>query len=165
MDYSMPGLPVHHQLPEFIQTHVHWVEDAIQPSHPLLSPSPAFDLSQHQALFQWISWPKYWSFSFSISPSNEYSGLISSRVDWLDLLAVQGTLKSLLHHHSSKASDGQLGIYQIFMFAKIRKLLHTYICAYMQAFFWATCLEMGLLGQKVCTLRWIHTNWLLKMLF
>ena len=109
MDCSTPGLPVHHQLPEFTQTHVHWVGDAIQPSHPLSSPSPpAFNLSQHQSLFKWVSylhqWPKYWSFSFSISPSNEYSGLVSFRMDWLDLLAVQGTLKSLLQHHSSKAS-------------------------------------------------------------
>ena len=90
MDCSTPGLPVHHQVPEFTQTHVHWVSDAIQPSHPLLYPSPpAFNLSQHQSLFKWVSscirWPKYWS--FSISPSNEYSGLISFRVDWLDLLA------------------------------------------------------------------------------
>ena len=80
-----------------------------QPSHPLASPSPlAFNLSQHQGLFQGvrfrIRWPKYWSFSFSISPSNEYSGLISFRKDWFGLLAVQGTLKSLLQHHSSKAS-------------------------------------------------------------
>ena len=109
MDCSMPGLPVHFQLPEFTQTHVHWVSDAIQPSHPLSSPSPpAFNLSQHQSLFKWVSscirWPKYWSFSFSISPSNEYSGWISFRMHWLDLLAVQGTLKSLLQHHSSKAS-------------------------------------------------------------
>ena len=94
---SMPGFPVHHQLPEFTQAHAHWVSDAIQPSHSL-SPSspPAFNLSQQ--------WPKYWSFSFSITPSNEYSGLISFRMDWLDLLAVQGILKSLLQHHSSKAS-------------------------------------------------------------
>ena len=109
MDCSMPGFPVHHQLLELIQSHVHQVGDAIQPSHPLSSPSsPAFNLSQHQGLFQWVSssirWPKYWSFSFSISPSNEYSGLISFRMDWLDLLAAQGTLKSLLQHHSSKAS-------------------------------------------------------------
>ena len=100
-----PGFPVHYQLPEFTQTHVHWVSDAIQLSHPLLSPSlPAFNLSAHQGLFQWVSSWHHWSFSFSISPSNEYSGLISFRMDWLDLLAVQGTLKSLLHHHSSKAS-------------------------------------------------------------
>ena len=109
MDCSMPGLPVHRQLSEFNQTHVHWVGDTIQPSHPLSSPSPsAFNLSQHQGLFKWVNssirWPKYWSFSFSISPSNEYSGLISFMMGWLDLLAVQGTLKSLLQHHSSKTS-------------------------------------------------------------
>ena len=88
-------------------THVHWVSDAIQPSHPLSSPSlPALYLFQHQGLFQCVSlhirWPKHWSFSFS--PSSEYSGLISFRIDWFDLLAVQGTLKSLLKHHNSKAS-------------------------------------------------------------
>ena len=105
MHCSTPGLPVHHQLPEFVQTHVRWVSDAIQPSHPLLSPfPPSFNLSQHQGLFIWVRWPKYWSFSFSISLSNEYSGLISFRMEWLDLLAVQGTLNSLLQHHSSKAS-------------------------------------------------------------
>ena len=97
MDCSTLGLPVHHQLLEFTQTHVHWVGDAIKPSHPLSSPSPlAFSLQPR--------WPKYWSFSFSISPSNEYPGLISFRMDWLDLLAVQGTLKSLLQHHGSEAS-------------------------------------------------------------
>ena len=106
---STPGLPVHHQLPEFTQTHVRWVSDAIQPSHPLSSPSPpAFNLSQSQGLFQWVSSShqvaKVLSFSFSISPFNEYSGLISFSMDWLDLLAIQGTLKSLLQHHSSKAS-------------------------------------------------------------
>ena len=109
MDCSTPALPVHHQLPEFTQTHVHQVRDAIQQSHPLSSPSPpTFNLSQHQDLFQWVrsshQVTKYWSFSFNISPSNEYSGLISFRVDWLDLLAIQGTLKSLFQHHSSKAS-------------------------------------------------------------
>ena len=98
MDRSTLGLPVHHQLLEFIQTHIHQVGDAIQPSHPLSSPSPlAFNLSQHQGLSNelvlQIRWPKYWSFSFHISPSNEYSGLISFRMDWLDLLGVQGTLK------------------------------------------------------------------------
>ena len=90
-----------------LRTHVHWVDDAIQASHPLLSPSsPALTLSQHQGIFQsalCIRWPKYWSFSFSISPSNEYSELISFRIDWFDL-AVQGTLKSLLQCHSLKAS-------------------------------------------------------------
>ena len=109
MNRSTPGLPVHHQLPEFTQTHIHQVGDAIQPSHPLSSPSPpAPNPSQHQGLFQWVNSShevaKYWSFSFSMSPSNEFSGLISFRMDWLDLLAVQGTLKSLLQHHSSKAS-------------------------------------------------------------
>ena len=97
------------QLLELAQTHAHQASDAIQPSHPLSSPfPPAFNLSQYQALFQLVSscirWPKYWSFSFNISPSNKYSGLISFRMDWLDLLAVQGTLRSLLQHHSSKAS-------------------------------------------------------------
>ena len=95
---------VHHQLPELAQTLVHWVSSAIQPSHPLSSPSlPTFNLSQHHGLFKWLSSfrrPKYWS--FIISPSNEYSELISFRIDWLSLLAVQGTLKSLLQHHSSK---------------------------------------------------------------
>ena len=104
---SMPGFPVHHQLQEFTQTHVHWVGDAIQTSHPLSSPSlPAFNLSQHFWVFSnesvpHIRWPKYWSFSFSISPSNEYSGnMISFRMDRLDLLAVQRTLKSLLQRLS-----------------------------------------------------------------
>ena len=109
MNHSSPGLPVHHQLPEFTQTHVHRVRDAIQPSHPRSSPSPtAPNPSKHQSLFQesglCIKWPKYWSLSFSISASNEYSGLISFRMDWLYLLAVQGILKSLLQHHSSKTS-------------------------------------------------------------
>ena len=105
MDCSTPGIPVHHQLPDFPLIHVHWVSDTIQPSHPLSSPSvPTFNLSQHEGLFKWVRWPKYWSFSFNISPSNEYSGLISYRISWFDLLAVQGTLKSLLQHHSSKAS-------------------------------------------------------------
>ena len=105
----MPGFPVYHKLPEIAQTHVHPVGDAIQTSHPLSSPfPPAFNLSSIRVfsneLVLHIRWPKYWSFSFSISPSNECSGLISFRMDWFDLLAVEGTLKSLLQHHSSKAS-------------------------------------------------------------
>ena len=100
--------PVHHHLPEFTETHVHWVGDAIQPSHPLSSPSPTFNFSSIRVfsnkLVLHIRWPKYWSFSFSISLSNEYLGLISFRIDWLDPLAVQGTRKSLLQHHTSKAS-------------------------------------------------------------
>ena len=145
MNCSTPGLPVHHQLPEFTQTHVHQVGDAIQPSHPLLSPVaykalvssiislnllrfmsiesvmlpnhfilchpllllpsvfPSIRVFSNESVLC-IRWPKYQSFSFSISPSSEYSGLISFRTDWLDLLAVQETLKSLLQHHSSKAS-------------------------------------------------------------
>ena len=109
MDCSTPGFPVLHYLLDFTQTRVHRVSDAIQPSHPLSSPSPpAFNLSQHQVFSNesvlCIRWPKYWGFSFNISLSNEYSGLISFRMDWLDLLAVQGTLESLLQHHSLKAS-------------------------------------------------------------
>ena len=110
MNPSTPGLCVHHQLLEFTQIYVHRVSDAIQLSHPLSSPSPpAPNPSQHQSLFQWVNsshmrWPKYWSFRFSIIPSKEQPGLISFRMDWLDLLAVQGTLKSLLQHHSSKVS-------------------------------------------------------------
>ena len=109
IDCSMPGYSVLHCLLEFAQIHVHWVGEAIQPSHPLLPPSsPAFHLSQHQGLFQWVSSShqvtKVLELQFGISPSNEYSGLISFRIDWFDLLAVQGTLKSLLQHHSSKAS-------------------------------------------------------------
>ena len=113
MDCSTPDLPVHHQLPEFTQTHVHWVRDAIQPSHILSSPSPpAFNLSQPQGLFKWVTsshqvcgiYTIYWTFNFNISPSNEYPGLISFRMDWLDFLAGQGTLKSLFQHHSSKVS-------------------------------------------------------------
>ena len=114
MDCRTPGLPVHHQLPELAQTHVHPVHNVIQPSYPLLSPSPpALNLSQHQGLFHesvfFIRWPNYWRFIFSISPSSEYSGLISFRIDWFDLLAVQGTLKSLLQHNSSKASRITIG--------------------------------------------------------
>ena len=108
MDCSTPGFPVYHQLPELAQTHVHRIRDAIQPSHPLSFPSPlAFNLSQHQGFYNesvLIRWSKYWSFSFSISASNEYSELISFRIGWFDILAVQGTLKSLLQHHSSKSS-------------------------------------------------------------
>ena len=109
MDCSTPGFPVHHQLPELAQTHVHQVGDAIQPSHPLcplvLLPSmfpSIMVLSKESVLY--IRWLKYWYFNFTINPSNEYSGLISFGMDWLDLLAGQGTLKSLLQHHSSKAS-------------------------------------------------------------
>ena len=124
MDCSMPGFPVHHQLLEFTQTNAHRVGGAIQPSHPLLSPSPpAFNLSQNQGLFQWVSSlhqvAKHWTFSFSISPSNEYSGLISFRIDWLGLLAVQGTLKSLHQHHCSKAPIIQCSAFFIVQLSQI----------------------------------------------
>ena len=109
MDCNRPGFPVHHQFLELAQTHVHRVGDAVQLSHPLLSlsPLPSIFLSIRvfsNELVLSIRWSEYWSFSCSISFSNEYSGLISFRIDWLDLLAVQGTLKSLLQHHSLKAS-------------------------------------------------------------
>ena len=109
MNRSTPSLPVHHQLPESTQTHVHRVGDVIQPSHPLSSllllPSifPSIRVFSNESALH-IRWPKYWSFSFNISPSNQHPGLVSFRMDWLDLLAVQGTLKNLLQHHSSKAS-------------------------------------------------------------
>ena len=109
MNHSTPGLPVHHQLLEFTQTHVYQVGDAIQPSHPLLSllllsPIPAsIRVFSNESTLR-VRWPKYWIFNFNISPSNEHPGLISFRMEWLDLLAVHGTLKSLLQHHSSKAS-------------------------------------------------------------
>ena len=118
MTCSTPGLPVHHQLPEFTQTHVHCVGDAIQPSHPLLSPLllssifPSIRVFSNEIVLR-IRWPKDWSFSFNIRPSNEHLGLISFRMDWLDLLAVQGTLKSLLQHHSSKASIFQCSAFSI----------------------------------------------------
>ena len=120
-----PGLPVHHQLLELTHTHVHRVGDAIQPSHPLLSlflpPSifPSIKVFSNESVLH-IRWPKYWSFSFNISPSNEYSGQISCRVNWLNLLAVQGTIKSLLQHHSSKAS-----ILQCSAFFKSNSHIHT----------------------------------------
>ena len=108
MNRSMPGLPVHNQRPEFTQIRVHRVGDAIQPSHPLSFPSaaaipPSIRVFSNESTLH-MRWPKYLSFSFSISPSSEYPGLITFRMDWLDLLAVQGTLKSLLQHYSLKAS-------------------------------------------------------------
>ena len=148
MDCSTPGLPVLHQLLEFAQTHVHWVGDAIQPSHPLLLPSPpAFNLSQHQGHFQRVSSShqvtKYSSFSFSISPSNEYSGLISFRMDWLDLLAVQETLKSLLQCHSSKASVFQHSAFFIV------QLSHPYMTT----------------GKTIALTRWTFVGKVMSLLF
>ena len=109
MDCSTPGFPVLHYFPEFAQMCVWWVSEAIQPSHPLLPllflPSifPSIRIFSNESVLR-IRWPKYWSFSFSISPSSEYSGLLSFRMDWLDRCAVQGTLKSFLQHHISKTS-------------------------------------------------------------
>ena len=109
MQCSTPGFPVLHCLLEFARTHVHWDDDAIQPSYPLLplllllSVFPSITVFSKELALH-IRWPKYWSFSFSISPFDEYSGLISLKVDWFDLLAVQGTLESLLQHHSWKAA-------------------------------------------------------------
>ena len=145
MDCSMPGLPIHHQLPELTETHVHRVGDAIQPSQLLSSPSPsAFNLSQQQGLFKWVSYLlKYWSFSFSISRSNAYSGLISFRMDWLDLLAVQGTLKCLLQYHSSKAS-----IIQCSAFFAVQ-LLHPYMAT----------------GQTIALTLWTFVNRVMALLF
>ena len=126
MNHSTPGLPVHHQLLESTQTHVHWVGDAIQPSHLLSSllllPSifPSIRVFSNKSVLC-IRWPKYWSFSFNISPSNEHPGPISLRMDWLDLLAVQWTLKSLLQHHSSIASILQHSAFFIV------QLLHPYM--------------------------------------
>ena len=118
MDCSMPGFPVLHHLLELAETHVHWVSDAIQLFHHLLPPfPPAFNFPQYQGLFQWVSSLHQvakvlsFSFSFSISPSSQYSGLISFRMDWLDLLAVQGTLKSLLPHYSLKALILQFSVF------------------------------------------------------
>ena len=134
MNCSMPGLPVYHQFLEFIQTHIHQVSDTIQPSHPLSSPSPpAPNPSQHQSLFQKVNlrmrWPKYWSFSFIISPSNEHPGLVSFRMDLVDLLAVQGTLKSLLQHHSSKASILQCSaFFTVQLSHSLLRLLSAIIC-------------------------------------
>ena len=115
MDYSTPSVPILHHLPECAQTHVLWVSDAIQPPHPLLpfllpSVFPSIRAFSNDLPFC-IRWPKYWSFSFSISLSNEYSGLISFRMDWLDFLVVQGILKHLLQHHSSKASISHMCTY------------------------------------------------------
>ena len=176
MNRSMPGLPVQHQLPEFTQTHVHRVGDAIQPSHPLSSPSPPVpNPSQHQRrvseftgkmpafpeLFLLlppippsirvfsnestlrIRWPKYWSFSLSISPSNEHPGLVSFRMDWLDLLVAQGTLKSLLQHHSSKASILQRSAFFIV------QLSHPYMTT----------------GKTIALTRWTFVSKVISLLF
>ena len=148
MDCSTQSLPVHHQLPEFTQTHVHWVGDAIQPSHPLSSPFPlAFNLSQHQGLFKSVSSlhqvAKVLEFCFNISSSIEHSRLISLRMDWLDLLAVHGTLKSLLQHHSSKASIPRCSAFFIV------QLSHPYVTT----------------GKAIALTRWTFVNKVMSLLF
>ena len=141
----MPGLPVHHQLPESTQTHVHWAGDAIQSSHPLLLLPSIFPsimvFSKESALL--IRWPKYWSFSFSISPSNEHPELISFKMDCLDFLTVQGTLKSLLQHHSSKAS-----IVQCSAFFTVQ-LSHPYMST----------------GKAIALTRWTFVDKVMSLLF
>ena len=145
----MPGLPVHHQLPELTQTPVHTFGDAIQPSHLLSSPSapspsisPRIRVFSNESVFC-IRWPKYWSFSFSISPSNEYSGLISFRMDWLDLLAIQGNLKSPLQHNSSKAS-----VLQCTAFFTVQ-LSHSYMTT----------------GKTIALTRWTFAGKVMSLLF
>ena len=123
MDCSMPGLPVHHQFLEFTQTQVHWVSDAVQPSHPtiLLPPSifPSIRVFSNESILR-IRWPKYWSFSFS--PSDEYSGLISFRIGWLDLLAVQGTQESSPTPQFESINSSVL----IFLYSPILASIHDY---------------------------------------
>ena len=148
IDCSTPGLPVHCQLPEFTLTHVYWAGDAISPSHPLSPPSPPdVNLSQIKVFSNesvlHIRQSKYWSFSFNISPSNEYSGLISFRMDWLDLLAVQGTLKSLLQHHSLKASILQCSAFLVV------QLLHPYMTT----------------GKTIALTRWTFVGKVMSLLF
>ena len=124
MNHSTPGLPVHHQFPEFTQTHVHRVGDAIHHPLLLLPPiPPSIKVFSNESALR-MRWPKYWSFSFNISPSNEHPGLISFRMDWLDLLAVQGILKSLLQHHGSKASVLQHSAFFTAHLARTPKFSH-----------------------------------------
>ena len=148
MNCIMPGLPVHHQLQKSTQTHVHWVSDAIQPlilcRTLLLLPSifPSIRVFSNESALC-IRWPKYWSFSFNISPSNEHPGLISFRMDWLDLLAVQETLKSLLQHHSSKASILQCSAFFIV------QLSHPYMTT----------------GKTIALTRWTFVGKVMSLLF
>ena len=139
MDCSTPGFPVYQQLPELVQTHVHWVDDGIQPSHPLLSPyPPAFNLSQHQGIFQWVS------SSHQVAKILELQlQLISFRTDWFYLLAVLGTLKSLLQQHSSKASILQHSTFFIF------RLSHPYMTT----------------GKTIALTRWIFIGKVVSLLF
>ena len=148
MDCSTPDFPVHHQHKELTHIHVQWVIDSIQSSHLLSSPfPPTFNLSSIRSfsneLVLCIRWPKYWSFNFNISPSNEYSRLISTRIDWLDFLAVQGTLKSLLQYHSSNASILQCSAFFIV------QLSHAPMTA----------------GKTIALTRWIFVGKVMSLLF
>jgi len=148
MNRSTPGLPVHHHLPEFTQTHVHRLGDVIQPSHPLSSPLPPAPIPPSIRVFSNEStlrmrWPKYWSFSFSIIPSKEHPGMISFRMYWLNLLVVQGTLKSLLQHHSLKASVLQCSAF--FMV----QLSHPYVTT----------------GKTIALTRWTFVGKVMSLLF
>ena len=148
MDYSTPGFPVHHQLPELTQ--LMFIESVMPSNHlilcrPLLllpSICPSIKVFSSESVLH-INWPKYWSFSFSINPSNEYSGLISFRIGWLDLLAVQGTLKNLRQHHSSKAS-----IFPCSAFFMVQ-LLHSYMTT----------------GKTIALTRWTFVCKVMSLLF
>ena len=148
MNCSMPSCPVHHQLWESTQTNIHWVGDAIQPSHPLSSPLllpsifPSIRVFSNESALH-MRWSEYWSFSFKISPTNEHPGLISFRMDWLDLLPVQGTLKSLLQHHSSKASILQPSAFFIV------QLSHSYMTT----------------GKSIALTRWTFVDKAMSLLF
>ena len=148
MNRSIPDLSVHHQLLEFTQTHVHQVSVAIQPSHPQSSPSHPSPIPPSIRVFSndstlLMRWPKDWSFSFSISPSKEYPGLVSFTMDWLDLLAVQGTLKSLLQHHSSRASI----------------LRHSAVCTVQLSHLYMTT------GKTIALTRWTFVDKVMSLLF
>ena len=159
MNRSTPGLSVHHQLPEFTQTHIHQVSDAIQPSHPLSSPSllspipPSIRVFSNESTLC-MRWPKYWSFSFSIIPSKDIPGLISFRMDWLDLLAVQGTLKGLLQHHSSKASI-------LLVTYKYNNVNYSHHVVYIAS--WLTCLIIGSLHFMTTRIHFSHAPYPLPL--
>ena len=146
MNHSTPGLPVHQELPEFTQTHVHRVSDAIQPSHSVVPFSSSIPLSirvfSNKSILC-MRWPKYWSFSLSTSPSNEHPGLIYFRMDWFHLLAVEGTLKSLIQHHSSKASILQCSVFFMVQF------LHPYMTT----------------GKTIALTRWTFVGKVMSLLF
>ena len=140
MDCSMPGFPVYQHLLEFAQTHVHWV-GSLMPSNHLILCCPLLllhsSLSQHLGLFQWvfhIRWPRYWSFSFSTSPTNEQSGLISFRIDWFDCLAVQRTLKSLQHHNSKASIHQHSAFFIVQLYWKNHSFHYTDLCQKSDAF-------------------------------